>query len=80
VSLDSRLRKLEATTRPEVLDAEFMEWAQSLDIDELRCVALCNPDSRVSMPRGLNLEEAQARGRAIVECAPAAIRLLLTSS
>jgi hypothetical protein len=83
MSLDARLRRLEAHVHPEeVAINQMREWVQTLDIDDLRClVALSDdPEVRTAPPEGLTPEDVKARARASLDAAPEQIRALFADS
>jgi hypothetical protein len=83
MSLDTRLRRLEAQVHPEEVELNALkEWAQTLDLDDLRCFAALSddPDIRTRPPEGMTVEARRARARAVLEAAPEHIRALFAGS
>jgi hypothetical protein len=83
VSLDAGVRRLEAQVHPGEIDLSLLkEWAQTLDLDDLRCVAALSddPDIRTRPPEGMTVEAQRARARAVLEAAPEHIRALFAGS
>jgi hypothetical protein len=73
VNLERRLRRIEARNNSGS-DAEFIEWMQSLEFDDLHCVAVaCS--ALTEPPAGMTLEAAQARGQELIAAAPFSVRL-----
>lgn len=79
MSLEGRLRRLEERHDPDGIDAESIEWLQSLSVPDLYCVAACLPelDVPLRLPADLSMAKAQERGRALIAEAPYFVRQIL---
>jgi hypothetical protein len=76
--LEARLQRLETRRPPAMGIEELKAWVQELGRDDLRClVALGEPEAerRPTLSDSMTLDQARARALALLEQAPAAVRL-----
>jgi hypothetical protein len=79
MSLDLRLRRLEAAVDPDPGFADVRAWVHSLNSDDLRCLLAFAEESelRTAPPAGMTLDGARARVLTLIATVPEQIRDLL---